>query len=746
MGNMTMTSGSRRPRVRMPSPEPARHPIGAFSNNNPFSPCHDFSDNENQDWNLPVPLLEIPPQESDILLHYTVPNKARKQIGRAHSENRVYILDFDIPDCSDDSQELIDLIPLLFEHIHRLDWKNPDCRPWVPHHPHPRELALHDPDPNGICRDCHTPIVSTSAISGSSLAAIAEAERLAPPEEGISTLELEIATPGIFGTEEHPLPGPVSQHLQGMLRGTGVGTFDEHRVPRTYTKEKFMEIYSHQRDSTKKLTVAQEEELAQREAEEVRRQSLGEWGAATGSNTGGWGAAYGDETNGWGTSGEGWGASREDQRGEEKEEAEPPVVPLGRPPRSPAPALPPPDIQPHRDPWDTIDWGNKPSTPWRTVYGPDPKPREPTFALGTILGTNIPFSVILDREFLALMLTTTNEEEEAEEAAAKPAQVPDKDPAGAHARYMRTSGFRANDDLWHQRLGHPSCVTLKNCIKAGVFAPGALLRPDGTKVRSTTHARNCTVCLEAALSHRPFPLLEPGTNHYPNLIKVYGEFLNVGHCGINDELYTLTFVDAGTRYVLIVDVEARSRAYKFFRLWLAHEQRQSGEKLKIWQSDGAAEFRSKELQNYLAQKGIKHHISLPYAHQQQGVAERTNRTLMAKVRALMKQSKLPPTYWTYAMHHAVRVHNLVSTIAITSNLSSHLKWTGTKGDTSMLRAWGCMVQYRPTTSTIGKLASRARWGIHLGISHEHKAWLILYLMSQKVANARDIIFYERRFL
>ncbi|CAI7887476.1 unnamed protein product [Closterium sp. NIES-54] len=64
----------------------------------------------------------------------------------------------------------------------------------------------------------------------------------------------------------------------------------------------------------------------------------------------------------------------------------------------------------------------------------------------------------------------------------------------------------------------------------------------------------------------------------------------------------------------------------------------------------------------------------------------------------------------------------------------------------MLRVRGCMVQYRPPTSTIGKFASRTRWGIHLGISHEHKAWLILYLMIQKVANARDVIFYEWLFL
>ncbi|CAI7820644.1 unnamed protein product [Closterium sp. NIES-54] len=208
----------------------------------------------------------------------------------------------------------------------------------------------------------------------------------------------------------------------------------------------------------------------------------------------------------------------------------------------------------------------------------------------------------------------------------------------------------------------------------------------------------------------------------------------------------MTFINAGTRYVWVVNVEARSRAYEVFRLWLAHAQRQSGEKLKIWQSDVVVEFRRKEMQDYLAQKGIEHHVSLPYAHQHQGVAECTNRSLMTKVRALMKQSKLPPTYWTYAMHHAVQVHNLLSTTTITGNSSPHVKWTRTKGNTSMLRVWGCIVQYRPPTSTIRKFASRAHWGIHLGISHEHKAWLILDLMSQKVKNARDVIFYERLFL
>ncbi|CAI7921426.1 unnamed protein product [Closterium sp. NIES-53] len=236
-----------------------------------------------------------------------MPNKTRKQIGRANSENGVYILDFSIPDYSGDSQQLTDLVPLRFEHIHHRDWKHPDGRPWVPHHAHPHEVALHDPNPDGICKDCYTPTASTSAIAGRGLAAIAEAEREAPPEEGLSNLELETATRVVFGTEENPLPRPESQHLRGMLRGTGVGTFDAREVPRPYTKEKFLETYSHQRKSTKTLTMVQEEEVARREAKEIRQRSLAEsrgtfawskWGEEESAfNEGGWGSA-----GGWGTS------------------------------------------------------------------------------------------------------------------------------------------------------------------------------------------------------------------------------------------------------------------------------------------------------------------------------------------------------------------------------------------------------------------------------------------------------------
>ncbi|CAI7782927.1 unnamed protein product [Closterium sp. NIES-54] len=101
----------------------------------------------------------------------------------------------------------------------------------------------------------------------------------------------------------------------------------------------------------------------------------------------------------------------------------------------------------------------------------------------------------------------------------------------------------------------------------------------------------------------------------------------------------------------------------------------------------------------MAQKGIPHHVSLPYVHPQQGVAERTNRTLMTKVRALLKQSKLPATY---------------SPCGCTTFSPPPLSW-----GTYRRMFSGLARKATPPCSTYGDL------------------------LSNKVTNTRDVIFHER---
>ncbi|CAI7870262.1 unnamed protein product [Closterium sp. NIES-54] len=123
--------------------------------------------------------------------------------------------------------------------------------------------------------------------------------------------------------------------------------------------------------------------------------------------------------------------------------------------------------------------------------------------------------------------------------------------------YARTKGYRADGDIWHQRMGHPSIEVLNNCINANVFATDALLLPDGKLLKPRFDLPTCTVCPAAALRHTPFAKKIPGAERYKPLEKVYSDFLVLTAKGVGGEQYTLTFIDAGTCFVWAVNVKDR---------------------------------------------------------------------------------------------------------------------------------------------------------------------------------------------
>jgi hypothetical protein len=63
--------------------------------------------------------------------------------------------------------------------------------------------------------------------------------------------------------------------------------------------------------------------------------------------------------------------------------------------------------------------------------------------------------------------------------------------------------------------------------------------------------------------------------------------------------------------------------------------------------DNGGEYRSSELNAYVQSKGIWFQPTVPYPPESNGVAERMNRTLMAKMRAILTDAKLPAYLWDY---------------------------------------------------------------------------------------------------
>ena len=77
-------------------------------------------------------------------------------------------------------------------------------------------------------------------------------------------------------------------------------------------------------------------------------------------------------------------------------------------------------------------------------------------------------------------------------------------------------------------------------------------------------------------------------------------------------------------------------------------------------SDNGREFKNKRLQRWLAQHQIARSYSPSYTPELNGRAERSFRTLMNDVRAMLRQANLPVSFWGLAFLHAAAVRNMVA--------------------------------------------------------------------------------------
>jgi transposase InsO family protein len=73
--------------------------------------------------------------------------------------------------------------------------------------------------------------------------------------------------------------------------------------------------------------------------------------------------------------------------------------------------------------------------------------------------------------------------------------------------------------------------------------------------------------------------------------------------------------------------------------FLRRAQNKFDVKVKKIRSDNVTEFKNTQVEDFLDEEGIKHEFSAPYTPQQNGVAERKNRTLIEMARIILDEYK-----------------------------------------------------------------------------------------------------------
>ena len=100
---------------------------------------------------------------------------------------------------------------------------------------------------------------------------------------------------------------------------------------------------------------------------------------------------------------------------------------------------------------------------------------------------------------------------------------------------------------------------------------------------------------------------------------------------IGQKVYFITFIDDFSRYGYVYLLKHKSEGFDMFKTFKAEVENQLNGKIKVLRTDRGGEYTSGILDEFCKEHGIVHHYTLPYTPQQNGVAERRNRTLMDMV-------------------------------------------------------------------------------------------------------------------
>ena len=115
---------------------------------------------------------------------------------------------------------------------------------------------------------------------------------------------------------------------------------------------------------------------------------------------------------------------------------------------------------------------------------------------------------------------------------------------------------------------------------------------------------------------------------------------------------------------MAIHMKRKSGTFNAFKRFKAYAENPFGRKIKALQDDEGGEYMSKEFDNYLAAEGIVRRHTTRNRPQQNGHAERGNRTVDEHATAMLHEANLPPSFRALAVAAYIHVSNMHSSARI----------------------------------------------------------------------------------
>jgi hypothetical protein len=278
--------------------------------------------------------------------------------------------------------------------------------------------------------------------------------------------------------------------------------------------------------------------------------------------------------------------------------------------------------------------------------------------------------------------------------------------------------------LWHFRLGHLSHRRLSHMSQ---------LYP--TIVVDNKAA--CDVCHYAKQKKLSFPV---STSHSSSKYEMlhFDIWDPLSIASVHNHKFFLTIVDDYSRYTWIILLKSKAEVSSHIQNFITSIQTQFHITPKIIRSDNGPEFL---LHSFYASHGILHHKSCVETPQQNGRVERKHQHLLNVGRALLFQSKLPKSFWSYAVLYATFLINRVPT-PLLNHKSPYQLLHDSIPDKSVFKVFGSLCYASSLNSHRTKLDSRARKSVFLGDKSGYKGFVLYDLNTKEIFISRHVTFHE----
>jgi len=302
--------------------------------------------------------------------------------------------------------------------------------------------------------------------------------------------------------------------------------------------------------------------------------------------------------------------------------------------------------------------------------------------------------------------------------------------------YTCTHDVKDTDiNLWHRRLGHLGVDNLRRLVANNLVK--------GINFNDNKTLSFCESCCDGKNHRSPFPKSSTTKRSSPL------ELIHSDVCGklnpnsLGGGNYFVTFIDDCSHYTWVYIIKTKDEVFEVFKDFKTLVENQFNAKVKTFRSDNGGEYTSNVFRDYLKKEGIRHETTIPKTPEQNGVAERMNRTLLECVRAMLSDSTLPKTFWAEAVSTAVYLRNRCPTNAV-QDKTPYEALFGEKPSVDHLKIFGCTCYAHVPRDQRQKLDPKSIKCVFLGYCSNSKGYKLYDVNKKKILLSRDVIFHESK--